>query len=254
MAAIHRQILVRCLTRHNMIFAGVSNAVRDDMRNKLSFLPKERIVTLYNAIDVLQTEPLFFTRTAAREALNFTANDFIFGHVARLARNKDQASLIQAFALIKPYCPRAKLLMMGEGSLVSELQQQVQQLELTANIIFTGFVPGAFRYMPAFDCFVLSSIQEAFGRVLIEAMLAKIPIIATSVNGIPEIITHSAGTLVKASDPANLAAAMQKIYHVSQQERLQQGEQNYQHVISQFSISAFFQQFWRLPLIQALKS
>ena len=252
MSSLNRQLFIACLARKNMVYAGVSNAVRDDMRKNLWGIPKERITTLYNMIDVDTTEPALLPRDEARKALGFTDNDFVFGNIARLAPNKDQESLIHAFSLIKPYCPNIKLIIIGDGELESRLKEKVQAYGLSEDIIFTGFLSGGFRYMKAFDCFTLSSIQEAFGRVLLEAMISKLPIITTRVHGIPEVVGDT-GVLIKAKDAVAFASAMKQIYTLSPEERHQLGEKAYQRATTHFSIPKFNEQFWQLPLLQSIK-
>lgn len=253
MISAGRRLLAAALWRKNIYFAGVSNAVRDDLRKTLWRIPTDNIVTLYNVIDTDLTEPQLLSREDARRELNIAENDFIFGSIGRLARNKDQATLIQALTLVKPYCSNAKLIIMGDGELESSLNQQIQQSGLNNDVTLSGFVPNALKYIKAFDCFVLPSIQEAFGRVLIEAMLAKRPIIATEVNGIPEVMAD-VGTLIKPKDAAALATAMQLIYNLTPDERDVMAEKAYQHVHTHFSIPAFKQQFWQLPLLQSLNA
>lgn len=252
LSSLGRQLLIAALSRKNMLFAGVSNAVRDDMRKNLWCLPKERVVTLYNMIDIDLTEPHLLSKEEARKALNLPDDAFVFGNIARLAPNKDQESLIHAFSLIKPYCPKAKLLIAGDGHLEARLKEQVAASGLSNDIIFTGFLPAGFRYMKAFDCFVLPSIQEAFGRVLLEAMLTKLPIIATRVNGIPEVLDNI-GMLIKPKDATVLASHMKQIYTLSPEERAEKGEKAYQRMMENFSIPAFHKQFWQLPLMQTIK-
>jgi glycosyltransferase involved in cell wall biosynthesis len=250
MTAWGRKLLIKLLRRSNMWFAGVSNAVRDDMRRSLSgIISEERVMTLYNTIDIELTEPQFLSRHTAREQLGLAENSFVFGNLARLVPNKDQHTLIEAFALIKPVCPQAKLIIAGTGELETALKAQVAAHGLHEDIIFTGFLSNGFRFMPAFDCFVLPSKQEAFGRVLLEAMLAKTPVIAARVNGIPEVV-GSVGTLIKAGDIAGLAQAMKDFYLLSATERAARAEQAYQHVLNHFSIPAFQQQFARLALLE----
>lgn len=244
MAALHRRLLVTCFAGKNTLFAGVSNAVRDDMRKCLRHFPPERIITLYNMIDMHLMEPQLLSREAARQALNLPQHAFVFGNIARLARNKDQKSLIQAFSQIKSQCPQAKLILIGDGHLEMTLKHQAHACGLEHDIFFTGFLANGMRYMKAFDCFVLSSTQEAFGRVLIEAMIAKLPIIATRVNGIPEVV-GDAGLLVPPQNVADLAAAMQQVYALSANERTAMGDKAYQHVKTHFSMPVFEQQFWQ---------
>jgi glycosyltransferase involved in cell wall biosynthesis len=252
MTSFGRKLLIAGLYRDNMIFAGVSNAVRDDLRQSLWRVPKDRIVTLYNMIDVELTEPQLLTREAARHDLNIPSETFVFGHVARLVPNKDQNNLINAFSLIKTQCPTAKLYIIGNGVLEDALKQQVAELKLTDDVIFTGYLENGFRYMKAFDCFVLSSTQEAFGRVLLEAMIAKCPIIATKTNGIPEVMGNT-GLLVTPKETQELATAMQKIYAQSDQAREAMSQQAYQHMMDNFSIPAFHRQYWQLPLTASLR-
>lgn len=253
MSSLNRQCLIACLGRKNMVFAGVSHAVRDDMRKNLWSIPKERVVTLHNMIDVELTEPQLLSRAQARQALGLPEHAFVFGNLARLAPNKDQKSLIHAFSLIKPTCPDAKLIIMGDGELRSALQQQVNAYGLTDDVIFTGYVANGCTYMKAFDCFVLSSIQEAFGRVLLEAMIAKLPIIATRVHGIPEVVGN-AGRLINAGDASMLAESMQAVYALSPEQRAQEGAFAYQHMLDHYSIPKFHEQFWQLPQLQSIKA
>lgn len=243
MSPLARNLLITCLSRKNMIFAGVSNSVREDIRKSLKFIPAERIITLYNAIDVELTEPYFLSRDQARKFLQISANDFIFVNVARLVPNKDQSTLISAFSLVKPHCPQAKLLIVGEGELAGELKAKITALDLEKDILLTGYIDNSFRYLKAFDCFVLSSIQEAFGRVLIESMLAKLPIIATNAHGIPEVLGET-GNLVEPGHIAGLAHAMQAMYHSSIVYRQRLAITAYERVLSNYSISSFKKQFW----------
>lgn len=247
-----RRLLVSTLHKDNMLFAGVSNAVRDDMRRSLTRVNPEQIITLYNMIDVDLTEPQFLTRETAREKLNLAENDFVFGNIARLAPNKDHKTLLRAFAKIKPQCPNAKLIIIGDGILEDELKKETNALHLESSVRFTGFLATAYCYMKAFDCFTLSSIQEAFGRVLLEAMLAKLPVIATKVHGIPEVLGAS-GDLITAGDCDTLAEKMLSVYQRSQHERDQIGANAYLRAKEVFSIPAFQQQFWQLPLLQTVK-
>lgn len=243
MRAFGRRMLATLLWRKNMYFAGVSNAVRDDLRQSLPRIPEDHIITLYNVIDTELTEPRLLSRTAARAALGLADNDFIFGNMARLVRNKDHATLISAFALIKPHCPNAKLIIMGVGELEPVIKQQIEASGLTQDVILAGFVPQAMNDIKAFDVFVLSSTQEAFGRVLIEAMLAACPIIATAIDGIPEVMGNT-GQLVPAKDAATLAKTMLSFYHMEPAARMAYGEAGYQHVHANYSLTAFQKMFW----------
>jgi len=245
MRSIKRQLTIAALAPKTMLFAGVSNAVRDDMRKSLWCVAKERIHTLYNMVDVDLTEPQQFSRSQARAALKLNEETFVFGNLGRLVKNKDQRTLINAFAIIKSACPNAKLMIIGQGALEVELKTQVINFGLQDDVIFTGFINNGFRYMKAFDCFVLSSKQEAFGRVLLEAMIARVPIIATRVHGIPEVVGDT-GLLVHAGDLTQLAAEMQKMYEMTSQQQADLADRAYQRMLEKFSIPVFKEQFSRV--------
>lgn len=246
MSSPARKFMIASIARKNINFAGVSNAVRDDMRKSLWFVPENRIQTLYNMIDVELTEPQLLTRMNARHELKIPDDAFIFGNLGRLVKNKDHVTLIRAFAKIKSNSnySHAKLLILGSGELENSLKDLVHSLGLNNDVIFTGFLKGGFRYMKAFDCFVLSSIQEAFGRVLLEAMIARLPIIATRVNGIPEVASAIA-TLIEPRDINHLADAMQDLIHTTHEQRKKLGQNAYEHAINRFSIPEFQRQFWQ---------
>jgi hypothetical protein len=104
--------------------------------------------------------------------------------------------------------------------------------------------------MKAFDFFVLSSVEEAFGRVLIEAMIARVPVIGTRINGIPEVV-GDAGYLVEARDSHALSTMLIQMANLPQTELRELGEKGYQRVKMHFSTDKFNEDFWALPLSEA---
>lgn len=251
MHSLSRKLPIWLLAQKNITFAGVSNAVRDDLRRDIWGIPNERIVTLYNMIDIQATEPELLDKQTARQQLNLSPSDFIFGTIGRLVKAKDQETLIKAFAEIKPHCPHAKLIIMGDGELEISLKNQIKQLNLINDVVMTGYVDQAFKYMKAFDVFLLSSIKEAFGRVLLEAMIAKVPIIATQINGIPEVIDDT-GILIPAKNTSVLAKEMLSLYQASPEQLSHRADKGYQRVTTLFSLQRFHEIFWSLPLVRTI--
>lgn len=245
--SIPRRLIVASLLKKNMVFAAVSNAARDDMRRDMWRVPKERIITFYNIIDHALFEPQIFSRQEARRQLNVPEDIFVFGHIGRFVKEKDQKNLIQAFAIIKPQCPNAKVVIIGEGKLEVELKQQCRDLGIENDVIFAGFIMDGFRFMKAFDTFVLTSTEEAFGRVSLEAMVARVPLIATRISGIPEVV-GGAGFLVDPANTEKLAACMLQVYQLPQNRLNSWGDIGYQHMRENFSIESFRQIFWNSPL------
>lgn len=250
---ITRRLLIAGLARKNMYFAGVSKAVRDDMFKHMWRVPEKHVITLHNCIDTAITEPNILSREAARDFFHLPHDAFVYGTLGRLAPEKDQANLIKAFSRVKLYLPRAKLLLIGDGPLEHDLRKLTQELKLTDDVIFAGFLPQGFRYLKAMDVFALTSTKEAFGRVLLEAMLAKVPVIGTHTNGIPEVVS-GAGIIVKARNSELLAAAMLHYAAFSTDELQQIGEKVYEHVHKKFSIEKFRDVFWQTWLIREMNA
>jgi glycosyltransferase involved in cell wall biosynthesis len=243
--ALPRKLLLAGLYKNNMYFAGVSNAVCDDLRANLWRIPHHKVITFYNIIDYELFEPKIMSRLDARKELGIPEDSIVFGNIGRLVKAKDQRTLLEALAIIKAGSPKAHATIIGDGRLEKELKTHAQQLQISHRVIFTGFVEDGFRFMKAFDALVLCSIEEAFGRVLLEAMIARIPIIATRANGIPEVVGDT-GYLVEPSNAPQLASAMQKIYVASQTELTDLGEKSYQRMINNFSPAAFKKTFMEL--------
>lgn len=241
MNSFSRRLLAAILQRNNMFYAGVSNAVRDDLRNHLWRVPQDKIIILYNVLDVPLVEAALYSRSEARLLLSLPEDIFIFGHVGRLEANKDQKTLLRAFAACHTKHPHSRLVVMGDGVLRDDLHRLANELAITSAVIFTGFVTDGYRYMRAFDCFVLTSKQEAFGRVLLEAMIAEVPVVATGVFGIPEVV-GDVGSLVKVGNVAAIAGAMEKIIDMDFAERKKIGMLGRKRVNTLFSMDAFRQQ------------
>ncbi len=175
--------------RNRLRLLGVSNAVRDDMRACLPRFSPTNIETLYNRIDVEAVQAEQVSREAAREFLNLPPDAWVVGNVGRLHPDKDQTTLIKGFAKALPELPAGSLLaIMGSGRLEQQLKQLAHDLNVADSVRFLGQVPHGRRYFKAFDLFALSSDHEPFGMVLLEAMAAGVPVIATDCGGAKEVV------------------------------------------------------------------
>lgn len=187
---------------------GVSDAVRDDIRACLPKWPATKIQTLYNRIDSAQLRLEQLSTTEARNALGLPQDAYIIGNVGRLHPDKDQATLIRGFALAREKLPAKSLLViLGTGELANDLKALSTQLAVDQSVLFLGQIPDARRYFRAFDVFALSSDHEPFGMVLLEAMAADLPIIATDCGGAREIVTGH-GQLFPLGDSEKLAECL----------------------------------------------
>ncbi len=118
--------------------------------------------------------------------------------------------LIEAISTLKPKFPNIKLVIIGEGPERSELESQIKKLELEEFVILLGRRKEIPKLLKAANIFALPSRREAFGLVNLEAMITPLPIVATAVGGIPEVVTEN-GILIPPEDSKALAAALKKL-------------------------------------------
>ncbi len=179
--------------RKRLSLLGISDSVRDDMRSCLPKWPAGRIQTLYNRIDVPALQTSQVSVREARETLGLAADAWIVGNVGRLHPDKDQNTLLHGFALALPQLPaNSQLVILGKGRLEQDLKELARELGIGDRVLFLGQVPDARRYFRAFDVFALSSDHEPFGMVLLEAMAAGVPLIATACGGARKSLKGSA--------------------------------------------------------------
>ena len=169
-------------------------------------VPQDRIVLLRNAWSG-GTAPL--ARAAARAALGLNAVGARIGWLGRLSAEKGPDVILDALARLDD--PRVRLSMLGDGPQASALRGRAAAAGLAERVTWHGVVPDAARLLSAFDVFVLSSHTEGTPIVLFEAMAAGVPIVATAVGGVPDIVSGNEALLVPADDPAALATAVSDV-------------------------------------------
>lgn len=230
---------MQMLDKMTHINIAVSQAVADFLTTVKITTP-QKIRVIYNGID---PEP---ERHIDKSILDIITNyglkkqDMIIGTIGSLNIQKDTATLIKAMSRINHKMPLAKLVIVGSGPLKYKLQRLTQKLGLANNVIFTGSVKNIAGLLQLFTIFALPSRSEAFGISILEAMKAGVPIVATRVGGIPEIITtNQNGMLVEAGDPKALASAIMKLINDKKLQRkfIKAGEDS----IKKFSISKMVQ-------------
>lgn len=201
---------ITVLLSHKTI--AVSEAVKNNTK-KWPFVQR-KIIVIKNGT----SEPLFYRRGDARARLKALANipvpenAFLIGTIAELHKNKGLSYAIEAFAKLAPQNPNLYYFILGGGEEKERLSTLVEQHGLRGHVFLLGFVEDASRFLCAFDMFLLPSITEALGFVLLEAGLASLPVLATRVGGIPEIIKDgTTGILVPPRDPDAIAKSIKSL-------------------------------------------
>ncbi len=233
--------------RKRLSLLGVSDAVRDDMRRCLPAWPAARIQTLYNRIDVDALQRIQVPAHEARDALGLSPDEWVIGNVGRLHPDKDQATLLKGFALAQAHLPaESRLAILGSGRLEQDLRALARELGIADKVLFLGQVPEARRYFQAFDVFALSSDHEPFGMVLLEAMAAGVPLLATACGGAKEVV-EGVGILFPFGDAEHLAQGLRHLAAMDQHQQRQCAEMMLARLRERFSDQAVRDTFWQLP-------
>jgi glycosyltransferase involved in cell wall biosynthesis len=133
----------------------------------------------------------------------------VVGHIARLHPEKGHALLLRAFARAHPRLPGARLLIVGDGTLARSLRDEARRLAISDRVTFLGFQDDLVSLLVALDVFVLPSFAEGTPLAIYEAMAAGLPIIASNVPGIGELVHHGeSGFLVPPGDLEALTDAL----------------------------------------------
>jgi L-malate glycosyltransferase len=222
----------------NDAMIAISDAVSHSMK-RWKTARGRRIDTIHNAIDFSAIEALRVDPKAVRAELGINDHNLVVGNVAHIQPQKGHAYLIQAARLVLEQYPDVTFVIVGGEKFpggIGELEKLAERLSIRDKVIFTGFRNDALRLMASFDIFVLPSVWEGFGIVLLEAMASGKPVIGTAVGGIPEVIEEGVnGYLVEPRNPQQIAA---KIMHLLKNEALrnQMGEKGKQMVRDKYDV------------------
>jgi L-malate glycosyltransferase len=191
---------------------AVSDASGDYVRTVLG-IAEPKLQVIYNAV-AKPSYPSADTTNRLKAELGIGASDFVVGSVGRLLDDTKKVSdLIKAMALLQHDIPNSKLLVVGDGQDKDMLIELCKQMSLTERVIFAGYQGETAPYYSCMDLFALASQKEAFGLVLVEAMFFQLPVVATAVGGIKQVVKHGeTGLLVEKSNPVALAAAIKELY------------------------------------------
>ena len=171
-------------------------------------VPGNKIVTIHYGLEAPPL-PEPSARERARETLGVDQDAPLVGFVGRLVRQKGADVLLDAFAHVREAIPSTRLALIGDGKERDELENRVGRLGLDAAAFFTGWLDGAADLMAAFDVLAVPSRWEGFGLVTLEAMARSVPVVASRVSALPEIVADGeTGLLVLPDDPNALADAL----------------------------------------------
>lgn len=173
-------------------------------------LAARRMLWIPNGVDSGRFRPQpTQARLESRRALGLADAEVAFGCVASLSPVKCHDHLLQAFAQVHRQLPHTRLLLIGDGPLRPQIEQQIAALGLDAAVSLLGNRADVEAVLPALDVAVLASSTEGMSNALLEAMACGLPIVATAVGGNLQLVQHEvSGLLVPVGQPAALAGAL----------------------------------------------
>jgi glycosyltransferase involved in cell wall biosynthesis len=186
-------------------------------------VPARRLQVVPNAVDTDRFRRLPEARAVLRRELGL-GDEFVWLAVGRFEPAKDYPTMIAAFARLATARPGSRLLLVGQGSLRSEVEGMVQAAGVEDGVRFLGVRRDVPALMSAADGYLLSSAWEGMPVVLLEAAAVELPVVATRVGGVAEVVEDgTTGLLVQSADPAVLAEAMEKMESLTPEARMAMG-------------------------------
>ena len=170
-------------------------------------LPEEKVDVVYSGVDIERFQNVKGDYLISELGLN--KDKLCIGNIAALAWHKDHRTLIEAARIVVDEFPKVIFLIVGDGPLRREIEILIKKLNLEEEVKLFGFRQDIPEILSVLDLFVLSSSWEGLGTSLLDAFASKVPVVATNVGGIPEIVKDRVnGILVPPGNPGALAGAI----------------------------------------------
>jgi glycosyltransferase involved in cell wall biosynthesis len=223
-------------------WADLLIAVSEGVREKAiqGGLPPEKVVTVYSGVDLGRARAAAGQGWKIRQEYGISPHTLMVGSVANIAPKKGYDVLIRALAKAGQEINDLTCLIVGadDHGLRKELERLAGSLGLSNRVLFVGFQDDVVPYLDAMDLFVLASVDEGFGIVLLEAMASGKPVVATTVDGPPEIVEDGlSGLLVPPRDPEALSKALVELLK-DPRRRASMGKRGRERVEAFFSLDS----------------
>ena len=204
-----------------------------------------------NGVDIERFRPVIDTeRRMLREKLGLSKDNLLVFYSGRLVHRKRVDVLIDAIANLVPAIPNIHLLLAGAGRLQQDgveddLRAQVERVGLQSHVTFLGNIDNVDEYLKVVDCFAFGSEREGMPNVILEAMASALPIIASRIDSITELIDEDMGYLCPIGDVEAFARGIRSVFdHPAEAQA--KGQAVRQHVEEQYAIEKIAQQYEQL--------
>jgi glycosyltransferase involved in cell wall biosynthesis len=204
------------LDRFSLRFFNKIITVSDPIKIDLikSGIDESKIIVIQNAVEEkIEDEIFFYNRKEKRQLLNTKEDEFVLGYIGRLSEEKGIKYLIESSSMLNDLNIPVKVLIIGQGPQQKELEDLAKEKGIESKVIFTGFQWDVENWLPALDVFVLPSLTEGTPMSLLEAMAFGIPVVASAVGGVPQVIDSGKnGILVSPGKPGEIKDAVLNLY------------------------------------------
>lgn len=207
-----RSAVNRLLLRKQDQLVGVGGQVRRALIDNEG-LPADRVEVIYNGVDIASfATPAGNSRAEIRNEFGISSENFLVIQVARLHRLKGHETALRAIAEAQKLVPQMRLLIVGDGEERAAIELAIASEGLQDIVQLAGNRSDVADLLAASDAFLMTSISEGIPLTIIEAMAAGLPVVSTSVGGIPEMVTHEqSGLLASAGDHFALGRALVRV-------------------------------------------
>lgn len=222
------------LVHHVDRVIGVSRAVVAPLLEELE--KKEKVVVVYNGID---TDGLSnVSPQDAKKKLKLKESELLLVTVGSLIHRKGIDTIIESLSILRTSGFPVSLVVIGDGDERENLERYASNTGVAEHVFFLGERNDAQAWLRGSDILVSGAREEAFGLVFAEAGLAKLPVVATRVGGIPEVVDNEGGgILVSPSSPVEIANAVARLFY-NPLMRTSMGEKGFSRVMENFTVDA----------------
>ncbi len=206
---VRNTLLNRLLYGHVIthIIANSEETKRTILQHNKNLIPADKITVIYNGINLSQLDS-----QPATPLYQKNDEELVIGNMGRMVIQKGQQYLIEMARVLKEKNIRFKILIAGAGQLEDSLKKMAIESDVADEIVFPGFVENTKSFMESIDIFVLPSVWEGFGYVLVEAMACQKPVVAFRISSNPEIIADATtGFLIPPKDVKEFSRKLEEL-------------------------------------------
>lgn len=239
----YRRLQVKLFADKYWQFVGVSDAVKDCLIGYQSGFTPSNTHAIPNAIDIEKAEASQLSKLDARSQLGLPQDALILGAIGQLLPRKGHRFLITALGAIKDRFPNVHIGIIGRGKEDQNLQRLAIEQGLEDRVHLLGFRDNALQFVRAFDIWTMPSLKEGLPLALLEGMSGHLPVIATDIPEMRDIVISAGGIAFPPEDVDSLTQALEHYLSLDKVNLQAKGEEVYQYLVQQHSIHSYRQAY-----------